>query len=296
MEPPLPAAPPPAPAAARLSRARLVTAVCGWGVLVIVGMLVAAGPLGALSESRAQHRLLADFRQQVNNSAAAAQSPLGAIVPTKPAEPGTAVALLQIPRLGLQRVVVEGASPTDTQSGPGHVSGTAGPGQPGNSAIVGRAAGYGAAFADLGKLRAGDDIVVTTAQGQSVYRVARPAAVNGGDFLSKSADNRLTLITSASWWPWSADPLVVTATMRDLSFSPTPQQGRSIATDGRTGDPGAYGWLIIELVLLVGAAAIAILLYRRWLPRATYLLTCPVLVALIVLSTDTFLRMLPAGV
>nr|WP_279580951.1 hypothetical protein [Fodinicola feengrottensis] len=91
------------PAPVRLSRARLVTAVCGWGVLIIVGMLVAAGPLGALSESRAQHGLLADFRQQVTNSAAAAQSPLGAIVPTKPAEPGTAVALLQIPRLGLQR-------------------------------------------------------------------------------------------------------------------------------------------------------------------------------------------------
>lgn len=280
----------------QLSRARLITAICGWMLLAIVGTLVAAGPLGALAESRSQAKLLAEFRKQVNLSAAAAQSPLGAIVATKAPEPGTGVALIQIPRLGLQKVVVEGGSPTQTQAGPGHVSGTAAPGQPGNSAIVGRAGGYGAAFADLGKLRDGDPIVVTTAQGQSVYRVTKPPAVTAADVFGRTTDSRLTLITGGSWWPWGSDPLVVTATMRDLPFSPTPQQGRSAATDGRSADPGAYGWLIIDLVLLIGVAAIAVVLYRRWLPRATYLLTCPVLVALIVLSTDNVLRTLPAWV
>jgi sortase A len=271
-------------------------AVAGWLVLAIVGMTVAAGPLGALAESRAQNKLLTSFREEVANSAAAASSPLGAIVVTKPPEPGAAVALLQIPRLGLQRVVVEGGSPTDTQAGPGHVSGTAGPGQPGNSAIIGRAAGYGAAFADLGKLRTGDDILVTTAQGQSVYRVTKPASVSGADSLGRTSDSRLTLLTNGSWWPWTTDPLVVTATLRDLPFSPTPQQGRSTATDGRSADSGAFGWLVIDLVLLVGVAALAVMLYRRWLPRATYLLTCPVMVALIILGTDQFLRTLPAWV
>ena len=68
-------------------------------------------------------------------------------------------------------MVVEGVDPAQTSVGPGHVPGTAGLGQPGNSVLVVRHKGYGAAFERLGRLREGDQIVVTTTQGQSVYDV-----------------------------------------------------------------------------------------------------------------------------
>ena len=46
------------------------------------------------------------------------------------------------------------------------------PGQPGNSAIVGRRSTYGGPFHALGTLAAGDRMLVTTTQGQTVYRVS----------------------------------------------------------------------------------------------------------------------------
>ena len=53
--------------------------------------------------------------------------------------------------------------------------GTAGLGDPGNSVVVGRRAAFGAPFGKIGSLRRGAEILVTTAQGQSVYRVSQVA-------------------------------------------------------------------------------------------------------------------------
>ena len=46
-----------------------------------------------------------------------------------------------------------------------------GPGQPGNSAIVARRSAFGGPFRPLGSLELGDEILVTTTQGQSIYVV-----------------------------------------------------------------------------------------------------------------------------
>lgn len=283
--------------AGQVTTRRLVLSGLGWLAALVVGVLVATGPLGALRESRAQHDALIAFQSKVSRYAAAAKSPLGAIADTKVPAAGTSVALLQIPRLRLQRVVVEGATPTITRDGPGHIPGTAGLGQPGNSGLIGRSAGYGGAFARLDKLRPGDAIVVTTVQGQSVYLVRTTGVVKGGDPLAPSRDDRLTLLTNGSASPLNRTrALVITAAMRDRPFAPTPQGGRVAATDGRQGDPAAYGWLLIDTVLLVGSAALAVVLYRRFVPRVTYVLTAPVLVTLLILTTDQVMRLTPAWV
>ena len=52
------------------------------------------------------------------------------------------------------------------------VAGTAGLGQQGNSTLLARRDGYGGAFAHIDDLHGGARIVVTTLQGQSLYRVS----------------------------------------------------------------------------------------------------------------------------
>jgi sortase A len=266
-------------------------------VVTVVGVVLIATTLGALVESRSQHGQLAGIRQQVHKAAAEVGNPFAKGPSKIPLAAGTPVALLQIPRLGLERVVAEGVSAGRTQHGPGHVPGTAGVGQPGNAGVLGRARGYGAAFADLRKLRPGDQIVTTTRQGQSVYvvRTVRTARLARDPFAT-SADDRLTLVTGASWWPFdSSRAVTVTAVMKGKPFPPTAQAARSAHLDeGRHGEESALPLLVIWTVLLASGVVASVLLYRRWLPRSTYLLTTPALVALFVLATDAATRLLPA--
>src|SRR5262249_181242 len=71
-----------------------------------------------------------------------------------------------------------------TRAGPGHVPGSAGLGQEGNSVVVGRRNGYGAPFAGLSGVRRGASVLVTTTQGQSVYKVRSIRHVDVSDSAS----------------------------------------------------------------------------------------------------------------
>ena len=62
-----------------------------------------------------------------------------------PAE-GSAVAVLKIPAIGVDQVVVYGTSAADLMNGPGLMQGTSLPGSPGNSVIAGRRVTFGAPF------------------------------------------------------------------------------------------------------------------------------------------------------
>jgi sortase A len=96
-------------------------------------------------------------------------------VPTPPVAPGAGepFAVLHVPRLGedWSRVVLEGTAEDQLAQGPGHYTGTAMPGQPGNVAIAGHRVGRGSPFLELDALRSGDPIVVEVADGWFTYRV-----------------------------------------------------------------------------------------------------------------------------
>jgi sortase (surface protein transpeptidase) len=141
----------------------LAVAVASFGLVVY--------QLGPVLQQRDQRSLLSQYRVAVGHAAAESGTVKGVQVSTKPPEPGTAVGVLEIGALETQKVVVEGVSPTDTEKGSGHVPGTAGLGQPGNSVVVARRNAYGGSFGDLSSLRTGQKILVTTTQGQSVYSV-----------------------------------------------------------------------------------------------------------------------------
>ena len=81
---------------------------------------------------------------------------------------GDTVAKLEIPRLGGEWYIVEGTDDSDLRLGPGHLPGTAFPGEKGNCVIAGH---RDTQFRKLKDIRKGDEIVLTTSIGSSRYRV-----------------------------------------------------------------------------------------------------------------------------
>lgn len=147
-------------------------------VLTVIGVLVLLAAttvvlywVGPLVHTRDQRTLLTAERSAITQAASDNEGIHRAALPTEPPQPGSVVGILAIPAIGVHQAVVEGVGPSQTMTGPGHVPGTAGLGQPGNAAVVGRRAGYGGPFGQLGRLRTGDRILTATTEGRSVYVV-----------------------------------------------------------------------------------------------------------------------------
>jgi len=151
---------------------RIAGVAAVWLLVTLFGAGLVVYGLGPLLEQRDQRHLLADYRVEIRQAANEAFGLPGVEEITDAPEPGDAVAIVEIPSIDFRQVVVEGVGPQQTRHGPGHVPGTAGPGQPGNSAIVGRQGAFGGPFSELDDLERGDEIVVTTVQGQSLYLVS----------------------------------------------------------------------------------------------------------------------------
>ena len=81
------------------------------------------------------------------------------------------MARLEIPRIGLDEIVVSGVGVDDLQEGPGPLPRRPLPGEHGNAAIAGHRTTYGAPFLDIDKLKPGDEVVATTYAGRYVYKV-----------------------------------------------------------------------------------------------------------------------------
>lgn len=87
---------------------------------------------------------------------------------------GQAIARLEIPKIELDVIVVEGTDLDDLKKAPGHYEKTAYPWDPqGRVAIAGHRTTYGAPFWSLDKLRRGDLIRLRTERGDFDYRVTR---------------------------------------------------------------------------------------------------------------------------
>jgi sortase A len=277
---------------------RLVAMVAVWLVVTLACSVLVLYLLEPMFQQRNQTDLLRSYRTTVLHSAHEADSLAGVKLPTRPPTLGQPVAVLEIARLHLRQVVVEGVAANQTQNGPGHVPGTAGPGQSGNSAIVGRRAIYGGPFGSITDLHEGDRILVTTTQGQSVYEVKQvhTGHVAHIDALYRTtADNRLTLVTSASAAPWNrTQATVVVAAIVGRPFQPTPQNHRSPSQTGTTGQASAWWLVVLALGLFAVVAVVAVVLYRRTTVRVAYLITAPVLIVAVVLLAEASSRLLPA--
>jgi sortase A len=105
------------------------------------------------------------------------------------------VARLSVPRLGIERYVLEGAHGSSLAFGPGHASETPLPGAAGNSMIGGHRDTH---LAFLGQLDPGDEIFVERADGRTVsYRVAEALVLHRSEtwIAHQEGPSRLTLVT-----------------------------------------------------------------------------------------------------
>ncbi len=110
---------------------------------------------------------------------------------------GNPVGFLKIPKINLDKVIVQGTSESDLRQGPGHYPGTPLPGEQGNAAIAGHRTTYGAPFYNLDELVPGNSIVVTTVQGTFTYHVIDTVVVSPSDtaVVDNTATPELTLTT-----------------------------------------------------------------------------------------------------
>ena len=144
----------------------------------------AADPAGGRHRAAAARRLPARLRRLPVRAVRRSGGPLpddpvhqaagelaNQLAPIGPTAPGSPVAILDIPSIGIKdMVVVEGTSPENLTLGPGLLRAPdARPG--GGREIFGRRATFGAPFARLDQLRKGDIIGTITGQGMSSYEV-----------------------------------------------------------------------------------------------------------------------------
>jgi len=193
--------------------------------------------------------------------------------------------------------VVEGTDSEALEKGPGHLRTSPMPGQPGNAVVAGRRTTYGAPFRRLDRMMRGDKIKVTTRQGRATYTVQRVVRVSPGepDVLEAGGKDRLTLVTSDPAYRASRRLAVVALlkTPPQPSTAGRPNQRRA-DEDGLRGEAVAVGELEAWLLLLLIGAVVTALLYQRWARWPTWLLTTPVLGALVFLVFDSFGRLLPS--
>lgn len=140
----------------------------------------------------AQNDLRPGFEQLV-----AAQAPEDA--PIRVAQvPGRAVAILRIPKIDLDYVVVEGTDTESLKKGPGHYMETSYPWEDdGRVGIAGHRTTYGAPFWSLDELEPGDRIVLATEYGIFTYRVSSSRIIepSNGAVLHDTARPTLVLTT-----------------------------------------------------------------------------------------------------
>ena len=110
---------------------------------------------------------------------------------------GAPVGVIDIPKIGLDMVVIEGTGTAQLQQGPGHYPGTPLPGQQGNVAIAGHRTTYLHPFYNLNELSPGDSILITTVQGEFLYQMTSNQVVSPSDVAVVDATTtpQLTLTT-----------------------------------------------------------------------------------------------------
>jgi sortase A len=95
-------------------------------------------------------------------------------------EDGEAIGRIEIPRIDLDIVVVQGTDTASLQKGPGHYKATSIPGQPGTVAIAGHRTTYLAPFRKINEIEDGDEIRIEMPYGAFTYVAERHEIVDPG--------------------------------------------------------------------------------------------------------------------
>lgn len=259
----------------------LAVLLLGALVLGLGGYLVLLSPV---QQDRAQQHLY----DSLAGDLALATTPVAGVIPV-----GAPVALLEVPRLGLAQVVVEGTSSGVLMSGPGHRRDTPLPGQAGASVLLGRSGLFGAPFAGLGDLRRGDEIVVTTGQARSTFEVS--GRRDSLQVVPPPSSASATLVLSTAAPPLAPDrSLIVTAELTsDLLPGRVDRTAITDAEKSLAGDPGAALPVMLWAQVLVALVAATTWAYLRWHRWGAYVLSTPMLLAVLWNLYEHVAKLLP---
>lgn len=126
--------------------------------------------------------------------------------------PGDPIARMSIATIGLDAIVVEGATPAIMRRAPGHLVGSATPGDAGVAIITANRFGFGGFFLRLGRLAVGDRIVTASTFGTTTYTVTEVRTVPEGQLdLQTDSSRRVLMLVGSSSLVGGSDRLVVTA-------------------------------------------------------------------------------------
>ena len=265
-----------------------------------------------LAERREQKSLRNQFTQRL--TALPAPAPGGPPAAATAPIPGDAVALLRIPKLGLEKAVVEGVGTEDLKKAPGHYPDTPLPGENGNSSIAGHRTTYGAPFGELDKLEKADPILVQTQAGSFRYEVDHLRVVDPSEawVLDDAGDDRLTLTTCHPKFS-AAQRLIVVAKLTSpeaVATAPAvgtppadppttqarPRAERADGLAGLSGDRAARGPAVAWGSAVALIWFLAWLAGRRWNRWLAYLVATPVFLVALFVFFENFSRLLPANV
>ena len=314
------------------------------GVLILLFVAYQLWGTG-LAEARSQDRLRSDFLDALEAPTTTTSSTVPpptapgetttttVAAPAPPTPTGDAVAILRIPKIGVEKAVVEGVSVDALKQGPGHYPTTPMPGQPGNAAIAGHRTTYGAPFYRTDELVPGDLIQVTTRQGEFTYEVREKKIVRPtqNEVLDPSEENLLTLTTCHPRFS-AAQRLIIVAELADEPAAappttlppstvpdepepepdvaepggreePLPSEDDPVVAETPTlddpsvsGDPAAKGPAILWGGLAALVWLVTWLLSKRWGKVTAYAMGTPVFLVVLFVFFENFARLLPANV
>ena len=211
--------------------------VAGWTTIWLGGFVFAffAYQLWGtgLETSAAQERLgqqLAE-RMIVDSPVSAMEVPQAGATPvpkldSEPADPvlileeppgeGEALGRIRIPAAQVDHVMVSGVTREVLTKGPGHMSWTPLPGQPGNAVISGHRTTYGAPFFYLDEVVVGDEIYIETLIGAHTYQVREILVVEPTDvWVTDPRPGAWLTLTTCTPRYSAAQRLVIVAEMVD---------------------------------------------------------------------------------
>jgi sortase A len=172
-------------------------------VAALIFIALGCGCLGwygyqVYSRTTFQKQQRAELAREVQSAPPTAAPPAAAAAPTAsenpPPAPTGVIGQLEIPRVHLSVIVMEGDDDATLKKAVGHLPDTPMPWSDGNSAFAGHRDTF---FRPLKDVHAGDEIRVTGTRGTQVYRVRETRIVDPSDIsvLAPTPQPALTLVT-----------------------------------------------------------------------------------------------------
>jgi sortase A len=118
---------------------------------------------------------------------------------------GEVLGRIEIPRIGMSVIILQGTTSRTLRLGVGHINGTSLPGESGNIGIAGHRDTF---FRSLKDIHRDDIILLHTATGIAKYEVdwIQITAPNDGDIVSLTTESGLTLVTCYPFYYIGAAP------------------------------------------------------------------------------------------